>query len=906
MKQPTIFIVDDEPMNLSVLFEHARRASWRVLIHTSGASALKAIPGVNPDIVLLDIMMPDMDGFEVCRCLKANPATCDIPVIFVTALTDQCNEVNGLELGAVDYIQKPIRAETAIARIRAHLALRQMQQELEAQNLRLQQEIAERQGAEEALAKERNLLQTVLDYLPDFIYVKDREGRFLLNNPAHLRIMGARAQAEALGKTDTDYFPPEIAAQFEADNRTALEGEAIVNREEVVFDAQGEPIWLLTTKAPIRDAQGTIIGLVGISRNITTLKQQADRLRKYERIVSATPDFIALIDRDFRYRILNTAYLKAYEQRAEDILGHAVSEFIGVETFETQVRPYYERCFAGETVNYDIWFSFAKLGRRFLNITLSPYLEIDGAISGAALSARDLTPLKEAQAALEESERRYRQLVETSPDGIILHQQGRVVYMNAAGRAMLGLAEDESVIGMPLLEFIHPDFHAIAQDRIRRNDEEQQVTGFMEMQFLRQDGLAMTVELAGTPTTYQGQIAMQTVFRDMTERKEMEDALAEERNLLRTLINTLPEHIYIKDIHSRFLLANNAALQSLGFQALDDLIGKTDFDVFPYEIAARHYTNEAALFVSGAPIVNHEEMNLFHERDGMSWYQATKVPFRDLHGDIAGLVGINHDISEMKRAEERLRAAHQELQEKNAQLYELNASKDKFFSIIAHDLRAPFNTLLGFANLLLERIETSSRDMLKSHIETLLVSAQRLFALLENLLTWSRVQRGLIQYEPQPLDLRYLAASAIDALCSTAEQKQISLKNEVIERLWVEADYYMTTTVMRNLLSNALKFTPAGGAVVMTACEREREVEVSVSDTGVGMTPEVLASLFRIDAHHTTAGTAGEYGSGLGLILCHDLVKKNGGTIRVESTAGNGTIFRFTLPRYIVPEHVAR
>ncbi len=785
MKQPTIFIVDDEPTNLSVLFEHAQRASWRVLIHTSGASALKAIPSVKPDIVLLDIMMPEMDGFEVCRRLKANPATCDIPVIFVTALADERNELNGLELGAVDYIQKPIQADTAIARIRLHLALRQAQQALEAQNLRLQQEIAERQRAEDALAEERNLLQTVLDYLPDFIYVKDREGRFLLNNPAHLRIMGAHTQADALGKTDADYFPPEIAAQFEADNRTALEtGEVIVNREEVVCNAQGESLWLLATKAPIRDAQGTIIGLVGISRNIT--------------------------------------------------------------------------------------------------------------------------PLKQAQTALEESEQRYRQLVETSPDGIILHQQGRVVYMNAAGRAMLGIVEDERAIGRPLLEFIHPDCHAVAQERIRRNDEEQQPSEFMEMQFLRQDGLAMTVELAGTPTTYQGQIAMQTVFRDMTERKRMENALAEERNLLRTLINTLPEHIYIKDVHSRFLLANNAALQSLGFQTLDDVIGKTDFEVFPYEIAARHYTNEAALFVSGAPIVNHEEMNLFRKRDGIAWYQTTKVPFRDLRGDIAGLVGINHDISEMKHAEERLRVAHQELREKNDQLHELNASKDKFFSIIAHDLRAPFNTLLGFANLLLERIETSSRDELKRHVETLLMSAQRLFALLENLLTWSRVQRGLIQYEPQPLDLRYLAASALDALHSTADQKQIALKNEVTERLWVEADYYMTTTVMRNLLSNALKFTPSGGEVVMAAREREREIEVSVSDTGVGMKPEALAMLFRIDAHHTTTGTAGEHGSGLGLILCHDLVKKNGGTIRGESAVGSGTIFRFTLPRYLAPEHADR
>ena len=188
---------------------------------------------------------------------------------------------------------------------------------------------------------------------------------------------------------------------------------------------------------------------------------------------------------------------------------------------------------------------------------------------------------------------------------------------------------------------------------------------------------------------------------------------------------------------------------------------------------------------------------------------------------------------------------------------------------------------------------------MKKQVETLLTSAERLFALLENLLAWSRLQRGLIHYEPQPLDLNYLASSTVEVLHAMAEQKQIALRNEIRNHFWVNADYYMTTTVMRNLLSNALKFTPSGGEIILSSRQGERDIEVSVSDTGVGMTPEVIAKLFRIDAHHTTAGTAGEHGSGLGLILCHDLARKNGGTILVESEVGKGTTFRFNLPRYV-------
>jgi signal transduction histidine kinase len=257
------------------------------------------------------------------------------------------------------------------------------------------------------------------------------------------------------------------------------------------------------------------------------------------------------------------------------------------------------------------------------------------------------------------------------------------------------------------------------------------------------------------------------------------------------------------------------------------------------------------------------------------------------------------EIAERKQAQAALLAAHSELKEKNAQLQELNASKDKFFSIISHDLRNPFTTLLGFAQLLSENVDRYNQDEIKQKVDRLRSSAERLYALLENLLTWSRIQRGVMEHHPETIALSEIVADSVDLFTPNAEQKQIMLMNAIPENIAVYGDYSMVNTVIRNLISNALKFTPAGGNIEVSAQPYETSIEVAVSDTGRGIPQEDISKLFRIDVQHTNVGTAGETGTGLGLILCQELVERNKGKIWVESEVGNGTTFRFILPRSV-------
>ncbi len=242
----------------------------------------------------------------------------------------------------------------------------------------------------------------------------------------------------------------------------------------------------------------------------------------------------------------------------------------------------------------------------------------------------------------------------------------------------------------------------------------------------------------------------------------------------------------------------------------------------------------------------------------------------------------------------------QQVKERTQDLEIANAGKDKFFSIIAHDLRAPFNGLIGMTEIFSESIgkDTFSREEIKDGLALLGKTAKTVYTLLENLLTWARLQRGAIEFFPQEMLLEHTVAEVLDLFESNKTHKQIRLNNLVPTSSLVYADMNMLNTVLRNLVSNALKFTEPGGKIEVSARlhEDEEYIEVSVSDSGVGMSREDRQKLFRIDIKHSEVGTAGERGTGLGLILCKELVEQNDGTIRVESELGKGTSFIFSVP----------
>jgi len=263
------------------------------------------------------------------------------------------------------------------------------------------------------------------------------------------------------------------------------------------------------------------------------------------------------------------------------------------------------------------------------------------------------------------------------------------------------------------------------------------------------------------------------------------------------------------------------------------------------------------------------------------------------------------ELIERKRAEAALQQANQDLAR-------ANADKDKFFSIVAHDLKGPFMPLLGNAELLTEMGDILPPAEVKEIGASIQRTARNTFGLLENLLQWARLQMGRMEYQPKQVDIFEIAAKSVELLSGNAVIKRIELRNDVNVGTWVYADENMLDTVIRNLINNALKFTPQGGQVRISASRelgiRNYElptpnsqflipnyIEVSIADTGVGMPPEVKQKLFKIDQQVTTVGTGKETGTGLGLIICQEMVIKSGGRIWVESELGKGTTVRFTV-----------
>jgi signal transduction histidine kinase/ligand-binding sensor domain-containing protein len=234
---------------------------------------------------------------------------------------------------------------------------------------------------------------------------------------------------------------------------------------------------------------------------------------------------------------------------------------------------------------------------------------------------------------------------------------------------------------------------------------------------------------------------------------------------------------------------------------------------------------------------------------------------------------------------------------KTAELNELNVSKDKFFSIIAHDLKNPFNTIIGFSEMLKDAIKSGDTDSIDQYAGMINISAVQTLRLLENLLEWANSQRGKVLFNPIPIKFSELLNEEFSTLSDIAAGKGIELKSFIDNNLTVIADRNMIKTILRNLISNAIKFTHKNGKVEVKATDNQRQTEISVSDNGIGMTRETMAKLFRIDTSLSTRGTENERGTGLGLFLCKEFVEKHGGKIWVESNEGKGSIFYFTVPR---------
>jgi signal transduction histidine kinase/DNA-binding response OmpR family regulator len=298
----------------------------------------------------------------------------------------------------------------------------------------------------------------------------------------------------------------------------------------------------------------------------------------------------------------------------------------------------------------------------------------------------------------------------------------------------------------------------------------------------------------------------------------------------------------------------------------------------------------------GFPITNNDntEITLVSKGGKLKTVEmrATKIILEDKPCILASL----RDISVRKELEEK----NLEYSEK---LERANLDKDKFFSIIAHDLRSPLNSFLGLTELMVEDLPSMELSSVQEMAVSMQKSALNLFRLIENLLEWAKMQRGLIPFKPEVIPLNSIVVECIEMVAESIKNKKIEIFINIPAEFKAIADANMLKTVIRNFVSNAAKFTPRGGKIQIAAQPLgSQNVEISITDSGIGMSPEMVANLFQLNNQVNRKGTEGEPSTGLGLLLCKEFIEKLGGNIRVESQEGAGTVFYFTLPQHIEPE----
>jgi len=1089
-----ILIVDDTPVNLKVLEHLLRQAGYEVRFALDGELALRSVALKPPALILLDINMPGMDGIEVCRRLKADTQTRDIPIIFISMLDDEQAKIRAFEAGGVDYINTPFSETEVLARVNTHLRLRQAQKTLErryaeliefeerlqaeleqreraeaslqqarehledlvaARTAQLEQEIADRKRAEAQINEQLKELQAwhtvTLNRETRILELKQEVNEILAQVGKPFRYQLPDSQTDVDLPDDSSFAPPLLIKDIGI-------SEEIMQKWQTIVDMISE---LLQTPATlIMKVEPPEITVFVSSYSPQNPYHQGERAALntglYCETVMAT-----------RQKLLvpNALHDAQWDHNPDIALG--MISYLGFPICWPNGEMFGTICTldAKEHAYNDLYQRLLLQFRDVIQTDLKHLLDVHSRLAeeierhrhDVSQSRRALLSMLEdarrTEAALQESEARYRQIVETSQEGVwLVDLQGNTLYVNRRMAEMLGYSIDE-ILGRPFWQFLASEQHQDVQAALQRRQEG--VAEIIERCFIRKDDSTLWVLNSASPIrdVHGNIIGSMGMLADITDRKQAEYELRRLNAYNRSLIEISLDPLVTIGADGKIMDVNTATEVATGYSR-NVLIGKDFSEYFTeperaragyqkvfrdgvvrdYSLELRHrdghvtsvlynavvYRDEAGavlgvfaaarditerkqndarvnallrlnqminasvaqiadfamdegIFLTGSTMgflifLNDDEaIGVVHawSKNAMAGCAILDKPMRfviaetGLWGEVIrqrrpiilndyaaphpskkgfppGHVAITRYLSipvfdagrvvavaavankqaaytdsdarqlqlfmegmwniiRRKQAEEELRRANNALEIANAQLRELNANKDTFFSIIAHDLKNPLNSFLAFAEIL-EQLDEYAPSERQKIINEFRISAEHLFRLLENLLTWAHSQQGRLPYAPRSLDLDMLAAFVLESVRPQANNKQIQLMMNIPDRMPVMADMDMLETIFRNLVTNAIKFTPKGGSVTISAQQTDDGVEIAVSDTGIGMTAETSANLFQLGAKTRHLGTAGEKGTGLGLILCKEFVQRHGGTICCESAIGQGSVFHITLP----------
>jgi PAS domain S-box-containing protein len=502
--------------------------------------------------------------------------------------------------------------------------------------------------------------------------------------------------------------------------------------------------------------------------------------------------------------------------------------------------------------------------------------------------------LRNTQKQLVESRNRFAQLYNQTPAGYVTLNQNSIILQANQTFADMVNVDSSQIVNLSLADFFIDEdrsiflsrFNAFFKKPIEKSMELKMTKKGGKPIFVRITGSLKTEELIETQADSQ-QAKLFLIIYDITKQKFTEELLVESEYRYRTLANSGQALIWSSGTDKLCNYFNQVWLNFTGRSLEMELGNGWTEGVHPNDIDRCIETYYTAFDKR-----EHFEME-YRLRNAIGeyiWIMDKGTPNFNFKGEFIGYLGHCFDISEIKEAEDRIRV-------KNQELINLNAEKDKFFSIIAHDLRSPFNSFLGLTQLMAEDLNSMEMADIQSFAISLSKSATNLYGLLENLLEWSGLQRGITGFNPESFSLNPKVVEIMSSVLESANNKGIQVEMIVPHDLKIFADEKMLGSIIRNLASNAIKFTRKGGEIILRAKSVSADfVEISISDSGIGMQNDLLGNLFQLNPQSSRIGTEGEPSTGLGLIICKEFIEKHGGRIWAESEEGKGSIFYFTFP----------
>lgn len=998
----TILIVDDTPANLRLLGSLLSTQGYITRLAPSGSLALMAVQQQLPDLILLDIRMPKMNGYEVCQRLKLAPQTREIPVIFLSALQEGGDKARAFEVGGADYITKPFQAEEVIARVRHQLQLlelqhqlRQQQQALLEQNEQLQQEICDRQATEAHLNRMTSRLAALIHNLQAGILVENEYRKVVFTNQEFCNLFG-------LAQTPADLFETDCAQLM---GQIVQQGVPIRQTRRQLDTGVGDQPWVMAEE--IRLANGTILerdcvpintdhrfqGYLWQYRDITARKANEQALLKTSQALAAFSNSLKQLHR------LSLKYFETFHQLAEDYLNtgcqilnfsagvigfldgdHYVIAAIQAEltdlyvgfrcqvkhTFcsraieekktityahigilpEMQAHPLYqafklESCITtpifvdGEVYGSLSFFSKTPRTQGFIHHE-AEIIELMAQSVGKFLSSHRIEQQRQrAEAALRDSEARFRQLAERIEHVFWIWEsaQQKFTYVSPAYEAIWG-RPSQNLLDNPQLW--SAALHTEGDDRLpplpsagMAYDEEYQI--------VRPDGTIRWIRDRAFPIRDRPDQADRLIgiAEDITEIKQQEQALRKifegtaattGSKFFRSLACYLVEVLQVSHVLITQQL-NTHWVKALAFWQDDAFLDSCEYSVAgaPCERVLQGQT----IFYPDNLRERYPQHPAFQLWDVDSYLG---IPLTDSNQTIIGHLAILNRqpmvpskfrelvlkiFAARAGAELERQTFEEEIQRARELADRANRAKSEFLANVSHELRTPLNAILGFTQLVLN--EAQVEDRIREYLEIVNRSGTHLLTLINDVLEMSKIESGKTALHPNTVDLHDLLYSLEDMFSLRAQAKDVQLQLDCVTNLpqLILADGSKLRQVLINLLGNAVKFTqqgqitlritvippvattaPADDTPLGTAIDGPDSSPVrlvfAVADTGPGMTPEEVDTLFEpfIQTH---AGHLSQEGTGLGLPISQRFVRLMGGDLQVETELGKGSTFSFEI-----------